>query len=1175
MSNYIPIRIKSDHSILKGFGKVDEYIERVKELDLPGLGFAERSTGSSIYKFLSAGKKADLKIMPGVEFYIQHSEAQPIDKYLITLYAKNNDGLKNLYKLMITSFNNKEDYKDLTPYITLQQLNHLKNNLYVLTGYKDTYTYEDPTNLGRMRALFGDDLYIAVEKSDDKIIEDADNLGVKIIPSTQTLFAYEKHKSSCDIHLAIGARTKMDETSTIYGGFRPESRLEDSLLVESRETGAHLKNGKLVLNDLDPDIYKKYYDNLSEMINNINIDLEFDTHLRPAAVVPDGVDKEDYLRSLVQEGFDRLRKGTKFEEESKKRIELELDTILGNDYIDYFIVVADYCQFAKEEAGGVGAGRGSAGGSEVAYLLGIHDTDPLQHDLLFERFLSVGRSSEYTITMEDGQDIKHLISDKHKVDNETLYTHQLEPGMKTEEGTVKEIHLTRPTASAVDIDTDFHTQGRAKVLDYTKDKYGEYNVSNVITFMTYRAYSSIKAVCSVLGVPYYKANTISKVLPPDIELPDLVKPSNEANKQLKAQFIKWCMQFGEKLAKEIFKHSIRLQGRIRSEGMHACAVLIAPTELYNVIPMQFSENDGSFLAQWEYSDCEAIGLVKMDFLGLVTVDLIDTTIENVNENYPDLHLDKYKIMEDLNDKETLEVFANANTSAIFQFSSDGVKDFLQELKPDNFEDLYAVTALYRPGPMGMGAHKSFTRRKEGKEPRIPFSNEKLIGTTVDEVLATTYGLIPFQESLMAVARTCAGFTPLETDLLRKATGKKIASLLDTLRPKFKEEFKKNINKEIIELGRSEKDLLTDKDMDEIWKSLEDFASYSFNKSHSVSYSINAYIAAYLKAHYPNEFMAAAIRQRSGSKDKIEEFIREARDMGLSISTPDINSSAEFTRASKDKIILGMDIISGVGSYTVKDIMKEREANGPFKNIADCVQRLSKIDSFSKKVMDGLAGAGALDSLNVSRKAVIDNFPKIKSYVDKINKGTMPLTSGLFAAADMPTDVLLLPDEEYSYLDKLSKEQEVTGFFISGHPLDHIGEYDLDGVGYKLDTEKMLSKRFKPRTYKTIEGENIEAWTYPFLVYVLKTERYNLKNGRTVSKMTLDTGSDIITTFADKSRENEPTIQSMTGKEIVEGRIYVADLSMSNRYSLYVSVVDIKEVELDHDGKFVRVNELSS
>ena len=256
-------------------------------------------------------------------------------------------------------------------------------------------------------------------------------------------------------------------------------------------------------------------------------------------------------------------------------------------------------------------------------------------------------------------------------------------------------------------------------------------------------------------------------------------------------------------------------------------------------------------------------------------------------------------------------------------------------------------------------------------------------------------------------------------------------------------------------------------------------------------------------------------------------------------------------------------------------MKEREAKGPFKNIADCVQRLSKIDSFSKKVMDSLAGAGALDSLNVSRKAVIDNFPKIKSYVDKINKGTMPLTSGLFAAADMPTDVLLLPDEEYSYLDKLSKEQEVTGFFISGHPLDHIGEYDLDGVGYKLDTEKMLSRRFKPRTYKTIEGENIEAWTYPFLVYVLKTERYNLKNGRTVSKITLDTGSDIITTFADKSRENEPTIQSMTGKEIVEGRIYVADLSMSNRYSLYVSVVDIREVELDHNGKFVRVNELNS
>lgn len=1175
MSNYIPIRIKSDHSVLKGFGQINEYIERAKELGLPGFGFAERSTGSSIYKFLSAGKKSGLKIMPGVEFYIQNSKAQPIDKYLITLYAKNNNGLKNLYRLMITSFDNKKNYKDLTPYITLEQLNRLKEDLYILTGYKETYTYEDPSDLEIMKEFFDDNLYVSVEKSDDRIIKYADDLAIKIVPSTQTLFAYESHKNSCDIHLAIGARTRMDETSTIYGGFRPESRLEDSLLVESRETGAYLKNGRLILNDLDPDIYNKYYNNLSEMLNSVNIDLEFDTHLRPAAVVPENINKEDYLRSLVQKGFDKLRKGTKFEEESKKRIELELDTILGNDYVDYFIVVADYCQFAKEKAGGIGAGRGSAGGSEVAYLLGIHDTDPLQHDLLFERFLSVGRSSEYTITMEDGQEIKYLISDKHKVGNDILYTHQLEPGMKTEEGTIKETRLTRPTASAVDIDTDFHTQGRAKVLDYVKGKYGKYNVSNVITFVTYRAYSSIKAVCSALGIPYYKANTISKVLPPDIELSSLIKPTNDANKQLKSQFIKWCMQFGEKMAKEIFKHSIRLQGRIRSEGMHACAVLIAPTELYNVIPMQISESDGSLLAQWEYPDCEAIGLVKMDFLGLITVDLIDTTIENVNENYPDLNLNKYKIMKNLNDKETLEVFANANTSAIFQFSSDGVKNFLQELKPDNFEDLYAVTALYRPGPMGMGAHKSFTMRKEGKDPSIPFNNPKLIGTTADKLLATTYGLIPFQESLMAVARVCAGFTPLETDLLRKATGKKIASLLDTLRPKFKEGFKNNINKEILELDRPEKELLTDQDLDEIWKSLEDFASYSFNKSHSVSYTINAYTAAYLKAHYPNEFMAAAIRQRSGDKDKIEEFIREAREMNLSISTPDINSSTEYTRASRNRIILGMDIISGVGEYTIKDIIKERETNGLFKNIADCVQRLSKMNSFSKKVMDGLAGAGALDSLNVSRKSVIENFSKIKSYVDNFNKGKMPLTSGLFAAVDMPTDVLILPDEEYSYLDKLSQEQEVTGFFISGHPLDHIEEYDLDGVGYKLNTEKMLSRRFKCKTYKTVEGEEIENWTYPFLVYVLKTERYNLKNGRTVSKITLDTGTDIITTFVDKTRENAPTIQSMTGKEIVEGQIYVADLSMSNRHSLHVSIVDIKEVELDHNGKFVRVNELDS
>lgn len=1177
MVKYFPIRTKSDHSILYGFGTIDEYINKAKELNLKHLGLADRFTASGLYDFVNKCNANGITPISGVEFNLKENGKLS----LITLYAKNKVGMKNLFHLVKKSFTNKENYFDKNPFLTMEQILQNKDGIIVLTGYNGTLVYEaikkNDNNifyhLDSLKNIFDDDLYLSIERKSDYALEIGKKMGINVIPGHEVLFVEKEHKKACDIFWALRTGFKLNETDNKHGGERPVCS-DNNVFIGNKE------DSSIFLNDIRSE---SLYENLEKFASKFEVSFEFDTHLKPKALLKDGESEIDELKKLIQKGFKEKRAGTKYAKESKEKIKEELDTIWGNDYLDYFLVVQDYCEYARNHAGGLGAGRGSAAGSEIGYLIGIHDTDPIRHKLLFERFLSPGRGSEYTITYEDGTEEKSIVSEKHKIDGKTLYTHQLEVGDVINGKKIKTVEMTRPTASSVDVDTDFHTVGRKKVIDYVKRKYGEEKISNVMTFNTFKTLKSIKSVGQVTTISFFKLNQIGKIIDASRSLKDIFEEKGEDYNK----FLDWTDSFGEE-GELIFEYAPMLEGRIREQGVHACAILISPVPLDDVIPVQTSEKDGTLLSQWEYPACEGIGLLKMDFLGLDTVDLIDNTIKMIEKN-KGIKISKKEIIDSaLDDKDVFDLFQKGYTDAIFQFSSDGVKKFLKELKPDSFEDLYAVTALYRPGPMGMGAHNSYAKRKAGIEESIPFDNKKLIDTDVAKVLKDTYELIPYQESLMTLARVCADFTPYETDLLRKATAKKKEELLKSLKPKFLSGLKNHINepkkKEIMktvmkEMPNASKEakkkralalakdcLLTDSDLEEIWKNLEEFGSYSFNKSHSVSYTLNAYISAYLKVHYPAEFMATTIRQNAKDKEKFKAFSQEAKRLGIKLYAPDVNYSESKTVAKGNSIIYGFDMASFIGPDVAKCIAIERKQNGKFKDMADFSLRLAKHGQFSKRLIESLGSLGAFKSLGETRKGVIENFDSIKSYVDSKNNNIDNM--GLFG--DITT--FSLPKDEYPFLKICQLEYENCGSFITSNPLDKIAPGSIDNIAFRASEEDFKNKRYNFREFKTFsptkKGKFDNTFkVYDFLVYVsdISSKKYGNK---TTFNITIDTGvaEKTITPGPLNGYTDKPL--TSTGKEIKKGKVYKMTISYSdwNGFERF-NAIDISEVILNKNGTF--------
>ncbi|MBS1637418.1 MAG: DNA polymerase III subunit alpha [Bacteroidetes bacterium] len=682
-----------------------------------------------------------------------------------------------------------------------------------------------------------------------------------------------------------------------------------------------------------------------------------------------------YMSHLTYEGA--ARRYPDMTQDIKDRIDFELATIERMGYPGYFLIVADFISEARKMGVSVGPGRGSAAGSAIAYCLGITNVDPIKFDLLFERFLNPDR------------------------------------------------------ISMPDIDIDFDDEGRDKVIDYVINKYGFNQVAQIITYGTMGGKSAIRDTARVLDLPLPDADKLAKSFPDSLEaeLKALLKPGGIDEKYLdkikdKREVVEQSYNF-RKLAEEktpeadVLKQAYELEGCLRNTGIHACGVIITPDEMSKYVPVTKAKDSDMLVTQFDNSVAESAGLLKMDFLGLRTLTIIKDALRYIKQGHGiDIDIDAIP----LDDKKTYELFQRGETNGIFQYESIGMQKSLKELKPDSFNDLIAMNALYRPGPLAY--IPNYINRKHGREP-VTYDLEGM-----DEYLQETYGITVYQEQVMRLSQKLANFTKGDADTLRKAMGKKDRATLDKMKGKFIDNCKANGHDPAV----SEK----------VWKDWEAFASYAFNKSHSTCYAYVAFQTAYIKAHYPAEFMASVLNH-SGNIEKISFFMEECKRMGIKVLGPDINEGfAKFSVMPSGDIRFGMGAIKGVGENTVNNIVEERNANGKFESVFDLAKRLDS-KSVNKKSIEGLALAGGFDSFEGIHRAMFFTadtdgqtlIDKMIRYGNQINNGNDTSQASLFGGEDeiQVTEPTLPKVEPWTSLEQLAREKEVVGFFISGHPLD--------------------------------------------------------------------------------------------------------------------------------------------
>lgn len=655
---------------------------------------------------------------------------------------------------------------------------------------------------------------------------------------------------------------------------------------------------------------------------------------------------------------------------------------------------------------------------------------------------------------------------------------------------IASIKVVRP-GSAPDVDSDFATYCRDAVLEHCEQIYGKGNVSNIITFNTLAAKGAFKAMCTIYQVPFAQANKLVSLIPPPIEGVDCT--IEEIFDPTSARYSEGA-DFRNATAGEewqaIIEGAKQIEGRNKSTGVHPCGVIMSSKPLADVVPLQVRQDDGRVISQWKYTELESLGLLKFDFLGLDTVDLIQHTVEYIRKNGKVPPNMVEIIHGDMDDPKTYEMIGRGETIGVFQLSGDGVMDLLRRMKPTKLDDIVATTALYRPGPMNMQSHIKYADRKNGRE-KIEYPiHPEFKGSALEKILENTYSLVVYQEQIMQIANQIAGMTLQEGDDLRKAMGKKKMDVMVAMKPKFFEGAKKNgFSEEAIEV---------------LWDTIAEFAKYGFNKSHSVAYAINAYQAAYLKANYPVEFMAALIAQNvDKSKDKILTFLKEAQRMKLKVGAVDINLSdvrvaPDFTKRSKFDILYGLSGVNAVSEAVAKIIVQERDKNGPYKSVQDVINRCSPLGVSNKKVYENLALAGAFDTFGVPRKGVVENLSAMLGE-SKVQQSKGASLFDMLGGDDTLSTIDFEAYGEYPHLEKLKKESDVIGLYLTGHPLEHVG--NLGGMR-SSSIQKLLASR------ETTSAKIIGSLTD---VTVKRMKR----GGKSIA-ITLDDGTGYITGFLNKN-----------------------------------------------------------
>ncbi|MFH1193583.1 MAG: DNA polymerase III subunit alpha [bacterium] len=960
---FIHLHCHSHYSLLDGLPKIDDLVRRAKELGMTSLALTDHGVMYGTIDFYKACKKAGIGPILGVEAYVaprRHTDKEPgvdVKPYHLVLLAKNEAGYKNL--LALTSIAHLDGYY-YKPRVDKELLKNHSEGIIALSAC---------LNGEVARAALSGNMETAERAVYEyKEIFGEGNFYLEVQPQTNKRNNEQQIVNERLIALARKTNTPLVATKDVHYVLKDDAEAQDALLCI--QTGTTLDNpDRLSMRDIDcsfssEEEMREFFPELSEAINNTekiaemcNVEIVLGKNILPKFIVPSGATDVEYLRELCEAGL--KKRYADITKEISDRLEWELSIINRMGFASYFLIVVDFVNYAKGRGIIVGPGRGSAIGSIISYCLGITDLDPIHYKLLFERFLNPDR------------------------------------------------------ISMPDIDLDFADTRRNEVIDYVTKKYGADRVAGIITFGTMMARAVIRDVGRVMGIPYAEVDRIAKMIPPPVQ-------GKHAPLCETIQEIAELKELYEKNAEihRLFDLSIKLEGTVRHASQHACGIIIADKPLMDYTPLQKGQGgDVDIVTQYSLHPMEDVGLLKIDFLGLANLSIIQDTLEIVeavekaNGGEP-LKINIEKIP--LDDKQTFELLRRAETTGVFQLESSGMKRYLKELRPTNFEDIIAMVALYRPGPMQF--IDSFIKRKNGKE-EITYAHPLMENATKN-----TYGMTIYQEQVMQISKDMAGFTGGEADTLRKAIGKKNPELMAKMKTKFIEGSVKN--------GVDES-LAT-----KIFGQFEDFAAYCFNRSHASGYAMIAYRTAYLKAHWPNAFMAALMNADSGDLDRITIEVEECKLLGLDVLPPHINES--FPRFAvvpgTNKIRFGLLAVKNLGSDIVEAIIQERKAHGKFSSIEDLLERVQH-KNINKKSLEAMIKCGAMDVFG-ERGKLLANVQKMLDFNREIKKSHEKSGASLFGASNITLSRLVLKMESAPPCDdkqKLLWEKELLGLYISAHP----------------------------------------------------------------------------------------------------------------------------------------------
>lgn len=986
-SDFVHLHNHTFHSVLDGLTKIHDLVDKVKELGMEAAAVTDHGTMSGILDYYKTAKKAGIKPIIGIETYVatrsrfDRDPGKDKQRFHLTVLAMNNTGFHNLMKLSTCANLEGMYYKPRIDHDLLEELNE---GLIVLSGCASgeigVALKEDDYDRAReiakwYKSIFGDRYYLELQdhghpksnthwdvqaKINEGLIKLSKELDIEMVVTCDGHYLTHEYQDAHEILLCVGTG----------------SYLSDEKRMSLKDFELHLTDPRDIIDHWGEE-FPEVIRNTKKIADRCDVEIELGRILIPKYPLPDGENEHSYLLRLTYQGLLQRYNGASKEEaekldpdeiipklsdEVRERAEMELGVMGNMGYEGYFLIVQDFINWGKSQGIVFGPGRGSAAGSIVAYALNITDLDPLKYGLLFERFLNPDR------------------------------------------------------ISMPDIDVDIQDTRRDEVIEYCAKKYGEDHVSNIATFGKMFGRMAVRDVARVLEVPYAESDRLAKLVPPPNQgrhIPLSVSIKEDADLRNEYE--------NNPTAKEVLDYAIQLEGTIRSHGVHACGVVIAPDTLANYIPLEMAQK-GVVATQFPMGEVEELGLLKMDFLGLSNLTIINNAMRIIRKAYKkEINLSELP----LDDKKTYELFQRGDTTGVFQLESAGMKRYLRGLKPTTFEDIIAMVALYRPGPMQF--IDSFIRRKHGEE-EITYLHSGMKNS-----LKNTYGILVYQEQFMQISKEWCGFTGGQADTLRKAVGKKKIDLMKKVKPEFVEG--------AVKVGGATKEIA-----ETFWTQLEEFANYCFNKSHAACYGLIAYWTAYLKAHYPDAFMAALMTSDHDDTDRLAIEITECKHMGISVLSPDVNESfVEFAVVpNENKIRFGMSAVKGVGVGAVEEVLRARE-DGSFTSVEDFARRVST-SKFNRKAWESLIKSGAFDDMG-DRSDLLFNLDSITSFASKLQKEAASGQTNLFgmlggddAASVQSTLHLQKAPVKHDDKERLMWERELLGLYISAHPLDRYETY---------------------------------------------------------------------------------------------------------------------------------------